>query len=79
MGGDAQPVACKECVEQKRITLWCSERCAVENLPKHRQDKHGVKTAPDEVHSLVQSLSEITNGILEKENPGVKFEHTDVS
>ncbi|KAI9163442.1 Transcription factor himD [Paramyrothecium foliicola] len=73
MGGEAQPVACKDCVAQKKVTLWCSERCAAENAARHRQVKHQVKTAPDEVGSLVQPLAELVSDVLEKENPGVKF------
>lgn len=71
--GVSNMVVCIECLDEQRITLYCSEHCAVENLGSHRQAKHGVKTAAEEVQSLVTPLNQAVESILEAKNPGLKL------
>lgn len=70
---DADPkmVVCKECLDIKEITPYCSENCAVQNLAGHRLLKHEVKTAAEEVQSLVSPLKEVVESILKDKNPGL--------
>jgi hypothetical protein len=66
--------ACKECVGLKRMTLFCSERCASENIASHRQEEHEMKMDAGEVSSLVSSLSDEIETILRRENPGLRMD-----
>lgn len=70
--GEYQAVVCKDCVEQKEASLFCTERCAAANLPRHMEDKHG-KTAGDEVKKLAEPLSELLEKRLKESNPGLKI------
>ncbi|KAL7947950.1 hypothetical protein V8C42DRAFT_316220 [Trichoderma barbatum] len=66
--------ACKECVGLRRLTLFCSERCASENIASHRHEGHETKMEADEVPSLINSLSDEIEAILRRENPGLRME-----
>lgn len=68
-----QTVVCRACINEKKSTIYCSPLCATENLPKHRQDKHGAKTATEEVKTLVLPLREFVEKTLREANPGLKF------
>lgn len=70
-----ESVVCKDCIGEKTCTVYCSQQCAVENLPRHRQDKHGVKTATEEAGTLVLSLKEFVENTLREVNPGLKFSY----
>ncbi|KAL7930355.1 hypothetical protein V8C35DRAFT_313027 [Trichoderma chlorosporum] len=66
--------ACKECVGLKRLTLFCSERCASENIASHRHEEHEAKGEADGVSGLVGLLSDEIESILRRENPGLRME-----
>lgn len=66
--------ACKECVGLRRLTIFCSERCASENIVSHRQKEHETKVEADEISSLVSSLSDEIESILRQKNPGLRME-----
>lgn len=70
--GEYQAVVCKDCVEQKEASLFCTERCAEANLPRHMGEKHG-KTDLDEVRKLGEPLSELLEKKLKESNPGLKI------
>ncbi|KAF5007847.1 hypothetical protein FDECE_5849 [Fusarium decemcellulare] len=72
-GGTSNTVVCKDCIDQKQATLYCSERCAAANLARHRQDKHGVKTSADEINKLALPLWDLVNKTLAESNPGLKI------
>ncbi|KAM0247884.1 hypothetical protein ACHAQJ_009677 [Trichoderma viride] len=65
---------CKQCVNLGRLTLFCSERCASENIARHRQTEHETKTEADEVSNVVTSLSNVIESVLHRENPGLRME-----
>jgi hypothetical protein len=65
---------CKQCVNLGRLTLFCSERCASENIVRHRQNEHETKTEADEVSSAVTSLSTVIESVLHRENPGLRMD-----
>ncbi|KND88016.1 hypothetical protein TOPH_07283 [Tolypocladium ophioglossoides CBS 100239] len=71
--GTSQAVSCKECVGQKRMTLYCSGRCAGENIAEHRQGAHGVKTQAEDAQGLVAPAEQVVESTLQKENPGLKM------
>ncbi|KAL7916417.1 hypothetical protein GGI35DRAFT_432995 [Trichoderma velutinum] len=66
--------ACKECVGLKRLTLFCSERCASENIARHQHEEHETKMEADATSSLVNSLSNEIESILSRANPRLKME-----
>ncbi|QYS93113.1 hypothetical protein H0G86_000505 [Trichoderma simmonsii] len=65
--------ACKDCVGLKRLTLFCSERCASENIARHQHEEHETKIEADAASSWVSSLSHEIESILQRENPGIKM------
>lgn len=65
--------ACKDCVGLKRLTLFCSERCASENIARHQHEEHETKIEADAASSWVGSLSHEIETILQRENPGIKM------
>ncbi|KAF4980798.1 hypothetical protein FZEAL_3275 [Fusarium zealandicum] len=71
--GTSHTVVCKDCIDQKQASLYCSQRCAAANLPQHREDKHGAKTAADEIKKLALPLWELVEKTLKGSNPGLKF------
>ena len=74
---DSDPsVICKQCVEEKTPALWCSEECAFANMPRHREEKHGVRgpVAVNDMKTLVLPFGELSAKILKERNPGVKFQ-----
>lgn len=70
--GESQAVVCKDCIGQKEASLFCTERCAAVNLPRHMEDKHG-KTVVDEARKLGEPLSELLETRLKESNPGLKI------
>ncbi|UNI24310.1 hypothetical protein JDV02_010065 [Purpureocillium takamizusanense] len=74
-GGSSRAVSCKECLEERRMTLYCSGHCAAENVAEHRQRVHGVKTAAGEGETvaLVTPTQEAVEAALQRENPGLKM------
>jgi len=66
-------VACKECIDQKRDTIYCSIGCAASNLSRHRHEKHGLKTAAYEIKKLAVPLWEVVEKTLKEANPGLKY------
>lgn len=71
--GTPRAVSCKECIGQKRMTLYCSDRCAAANIAEHRQRAHGVETQAGEAWGLVAPAEEVAEATLQKENPGLKM------
>ncbi|KAJ4259762.1 hypothetical protein NW762_007693 [Fusarium torreyae] len=71
--GTSNTVVCKDCIDQKQASLYCSARCAAANLARHRQEKHGAKTAADEIKKLALPLWELVEKTLKEGNPGLKF------
>lgn len=73
--GSFRSVSCKECLDERRITLYCSDRCAAENVAGHRQLVHGVKTAAGEGETLalVTPTQEAVEAALQRENPELKM------
>ncbi|XP_044721798.1 uncharacterized protein HRG_04713 [Hirsutella rhossiliensis] len=69
--GTSQTVSCKECLDQRRITLFCSSRCARENVAEHRKNSHGVKTSTEESDEAVTSMQQVVEATLARENPGI--------
>lgn len=71
--GDAQSklVLCKECLDIKEVTPYCSERCAVQNIASHRLLKHESKTS--DAQSLVSPLEEVVMSTLKTKNPGLNL------
>ncbi|KAM0417268.1 hypothetical protein ACHAPT_012709 [Fusarium lateritium] len=70
--GESQAVLCRDCIEEKAASLFCTERCAAANLPRHIEDRHG-KTAVDEVKTLAVPLLELLEKRLKESNPGLKI------
>ncbi|KAJ3488861.1 hypothetical protein NLG97_g6111 [Lecanicillium saksenae] len=70
--GTSQAVLCKQCIDDKRATVYCSERCASERLAAHVQEAHGANSTSDAKTASV-SMSEIVGPTLEKENPTLKI------
>ncbi|KAG5981995.1 hypothetical protein E4U55_002429 [Claviceps digitariae] len=67
-------VCCNECLDLKKATLYCSERCAVANIARHRLGKHGGKAvAAEKAQSLVRSLHQFVEVTLADQNPGLKM------
>lgn len=64
---------CKDCFKLKKATLFCSERCALENIARHRQSKHEVKTEPGVAASLICPLAQEVEATLKRENPGLEM------
>ncbi|KAG6014678.1 hypothetical protein E4U54_004974 [Claviceps lovelessii] len=72
--GTPTTVCCNECLDLKKATLYCSERCAVANIGRHRFGKHGVKTAAAETaRSLVTPLHQFVEATLTDQNPGLQM------
>lgn len=67
-------LVCKQCVNSGRLTLFCSERCASENITRHRQNEHQTKTEAGEASGWVTSLSTVIESVLHRENPGLRME-----
>ncbi|KAH7176457.1 hypothetical protein EDB81DRAFT_706887 [Dactylonectria macrodidyma] len=71
--GVQQTLICNECVTAKQASIYCSERCATENLPRHREGEHGLKTTAGEVKTFVSPLWEFVGKALREGNPGLKL------
>ncbi|PHH76405.1 hypothetical protein CDD82_4003 [Ophiocordyceps australis] len=74
--GDAtsKTALCRECLELKHMTLYCSDRCAGANIPDHRQNRHGKSTAAgNALELLVASTEDTVRALLEQMNPGLKM------
>ncbi|KAM0450499.1 hypothetical protein ACHAO4_006476 [Trichoderma viride] len=65
---------CKQCVNSGRLTLFCSQRCASENMAKHRLAAHEIKTEAADVPNFVTLLSNVVESVLHRENPGLRME-----
>ncbi|OTA08845.1 hypothetical protein A9Z42_0005690 [Trichoderma parareesei] len=65
---------CRECLGLKRVTAFCSERCAFENVVNHYKRNHEAKADADEVSSLVRPMQETLESILRRENPRLHME-----
>ncbi|KAJ6784078.1 hypothetical protein PWT90_07131 [Aphanocladium album] len=74
--GTSQAVLCKQCIDDKRATVYCSERCASERLASHVQEAHGTVSTADAKSASV-SMSEFVGPTLEKENPTLKIEQVE--
>ncbi|OAQ97406.1 hypothetical protein LLEC1_02678 [Akanthomyces lecanii] len=68
-----QAVLCKQCIGDKRATVYCSQRCASERLEAHMRQAHGAGSAADATSAAV-SISGFVGPTLEKENPTLKIE-----
>ncbi len=68
-----QAVLCKQCIGDKRATVYCSQRCASERLAAHMRQAHGAGSGAD-ANSAAVSISEFVGPTLEKENPTLKIE-----
>jgi hypothetical protein len=66
-------VVCKECLGLKAVAVFCSQRCAAENLATHRQEKHEAKTDPAEVQAMTLPMEQFVEQTLQQENPGLAF------
>ncbi|POR36862.1 Uncharacterized protein TPAR_02938 [Tolypocladium paradoxum] len=75
--GGTRAVSCKECLGQKRMTLYCSDRCAEENIAEHSQRAHRAKTQAEEAQGLVTPAEQVVESMLQKENPGLKMSRVD--
>ncbi|KFA76730.1 hypothetical protein S40288_09596 [Stachybotrys chartarum IBT 40288] len=75
--GSDHPVVCRECLGKYKITLYCNDRCAGENLKQHKQDKHGVNEGLDSLQGHTQALQEVLDTVLAKGNPGLQFKPVD--
>ncbi|KAG6001394.1 hypothetical protein E4U21_004400 [Claviceps maximensis] len=72
--GTSTAVCCNECLILKKATLYCSERCAVANIAKHRLRKHRAKAvAAEKGRRLVSSLHQFVEATLAEQNPGLKM------
>ncbi|KAG5942561.1 hypothetical protein E4U53_007224 [Claviceps sorghi] len=72
--GTSTTVCCNACLDLKRATLYCSERCAVANIAKHRLKKHGAETvAAGKARSLVRPLQQFVDATLADQNPGLEI------
>ncbi|KAK5998844.1 hypothetical protein PT974_01228 [Cladobotryum mycophilum] len=66
--------ACKDCYDEKRAALFCSERCAYSNIGEHRQRMHGGgMTIAIEIPDLILALTDIVERVLQQANPGLKM------
>ncbi|KAM0670296.1 hypothetical protein ACQRIU_000691 [Beauveria bassiana] len=68
-----QAVLCKKCIDDKRATVYCSERCASERLAAHMKEAHGSSSVTD-AKSAAVPISEVVGPALERENPTLKIE-----
>ncbi|KAM3519375.1 hypothetical protein NHJ13051_007546 [Beauveria bassiana] len=68
-----QAVLCKKCIDDKRATVYCSERCASERLAAHMKEAHGSSSVTD-AESAAVPISEVVGPALERENPTLKIE-----
>lgn len=71
--GSNNTVLCKTCLEDKRATLYCSDRCAAKNLSKHREAKHDTRSPIEDVTPLITPLSEVVEKTMKEGNPGLKY------
>lgn len=72
-----QTVICDACIDEKESAIYCSVRCATQNLPHHYEKKHGMKTGPEDIGDLVSPLWKLAQKTLKEGNPGLSmtFEH----
>ncbi|KAM3514264.1 hypothetical protein MY11210_002054 [Beauveria gryllotalpidicola] len=68
-----QAVLCKKCIDDKRATVYCSERCASERIAVHMKEAHGIGSVTD-AKSAAVPISEVVGPALERENPTLKIE-----
>ncbi len=67
--GSSKALSCREC-----LSLFCSDRCARENIAAHRKTRHGVKTpSADEAEELVSCTQDVVATALKAENPGLSM------
>ncbi|KAF4124551.1 hypothetical protein GMORB2_5217 [Geosmithia morbida] len=70
----ADPVACNECLDQKRMAVFCSRRCAERNFTSHRHSQHGeIDTPVSEIQTLVSPLGRLASIILTQDKTGLQF------
>lgn len=69
--GTWNTMSCKECLDRNRMTIFCSSRCAQENVAEHRQSSHGVKTSAEEAGESVTLTQNMVEATLAKVNPGL--------
>ncbi|KJZ75742.1 hypothetical protein HIM_04899 [Hirsutella minnesotensis 3608] len=69
--GSWTTVSCKECLDEKQMTLYCSDRCARENIAEHRRAAHGAKASAVEADGLVSPTQDVVETALKTENPGL--------
>jgi hypothetical protein len=72
-----QTVICDACIDDRESAIYCSVRCAKQNLPHHNEIKHKVKTGPEEIDSLVSPLWKLAQKTLKEGNPGLSFSLVD--
>ncbi|KHN98722.1 uncharacterized protein MAM_03184 [Metarhizium album ARSEF 1941] len=77
--GDAisRAVICTGCLDLKKATVYCSERCAVVNIAIHRRRKHGAEAAEEEGSKLTSPLQVFVDSTLQSRNPGLKMTRVD--
>ncbi len=74
--GANDPVLCRECLGQKRATLFCTPRCATRNLGRHRETKHGARPIQSvEAKELVTPLDQAIEKIMDEVNPGLDWSY----
>ncbi|KAH7304993.1 hypothetical protein B0I35DRAFT_454508 [Stachybotrys elegans] len=78
MTGDStdSPVVCVQCVEGKKLSIYCSDRCARENMSSHRLSEHADKESSGPPSTLTTPLSEVLDKTLKKDNPGLQASNT---
>ncbi|CAG9940685.1 unnamed protein product [Clonostachys rosea f. rosea IK726] len=70
-------VICLRCLDEKKMSLFCSSRCAYQNLPSHLDAQHGFKgVTPQEIQNLVKHVEQVVEETLRKQNPGLEFSWT---
>lgn len=70
--GAREAALCKACIDDKRATVYCSERCASATIAAHLQGAHGAD-ASTSTKSAVVPISELVESTLEKANPKLKM------
>lgn len=67
------PVACDECLREKRVTIFCSPRCAFQNLRPHWESRHGARIQSDDAQGSVTPMHEVYEKTMKEINPGVAY------
>lgn len=68
--GTQHAVSCDTCVAERRVSLYCSRRCAAANMAAHMGKAHAGR-AGGGAAARVTPLDEAVRAVLQREQPGL--------